>query len=81
MKWTRPCADRRHRARQSRSSTSLWRCGTRGRPCQTLREFRVLVDTSRINLVLGKVFYCCKVGVLELCALQVGVLDGNPRQC
>jgi hypothetical protein len=53
-------------------STSLWRCVTRGRSCQAFWELRVLVETSRINLVLGEIFYRCKVGALELGALELG---------
>src|SRR6266705_2576243 len=56
-------------------SASLWMCGTRGRPCQAFWECRVLVETSRINLVLGEIFYQGKVGALELRALQDGVLE------
>ena len=35
----------------------------------------MLVETSRINLVLGEIFYRGKVGTLELGAPQVGALE------
>src|SRR5262249_28875546 len=44
-------------------SPAIWRCseplricGTRGRPCQSFWKFRVIVDTSRIKLVLSEIF-------------------------
>jgi hypothetical protein len=35
----------------------------------------VLIGTSHINLVLGQIFYRCKVGALELCPAKVGALE------
>ena len=52
-------------------------CGTRGRPGQVFWEFRVLVDTSLINLALGEIFYCCKGGSLELGFPKALLLDSR----
>lgn len=49
-----------------RCSEPLWICRTRGRPSQAFWQFRVLVYTSRINLVLGEIFCFCEVGPLEV---------------
>src|SRR2546429_8926904 len=59
-------------------SEFLRMCGTWGRPYQSCREFRVLIDTSLINLVLSEIFYFCKVGTLELCLSKDGALELCP---
>jgi hypothetical protein len=58
-----------------RDSESLWLWGTWSRPYQSFWELCVLVGTGLMNLVLGKFFYCCKVGTLELCTAQIGILE------
>ena len=63
-------------------SLRLYVYGTWGRWCQFrfFWKFRVLVNTSQINLVLGEIFYLSQVGSLELCPCQVGFLELCPRQ-
>jgi hypothetical protein len=58
-----------------RDSESLWLWGTWSRPYQSFWELCVLVGTGLMNLVLGKFFYCCKLGTLELCTAQIGILE------
>jgi hypothetical protein len=50
-------------------------CRTRGRPYQSFWEFRVLVGTSLIDLVLGEILYRCKVDALELGPDKKGFLE------
>ena len=54
---------------------SLWICGTGRWLFQTFRKRRVIVDTGRINLVLGKTFYPCKERSLELSMGKPGSLQ------
>ena len=61
-------------------ATIMVGCGAWGRPCQSDWKFCVLVDTSPINLMLGTIFCCCKMGALELRLEKEGALElGLPR--
>src|SRR5262245_11008564 len=53
---------------------SLWVRRAGGRPCQSRWESRVLVNASRINLVLSEIFCPVKIRSLELRPIKHGSL-------